>query len=327
MRPARLEVAPDGSTVTLFSVGNATLHEWPEDLPWTYRFAELVERPLELGGGHLAVIGFGPQSELLPGALCVFDLDGDYEKPMWQGTIRDGPVPPVVDKEGDSLADFVPAKIWIHDIFRDLPGKEIVVAFEYTHSPCTIRIYDLRGELLYQRWHDGTLAYCYWMRDAEVLFFAGLNSEHDMDDRGYPGLPSSHARVLFGLKLELGSITSDFLSPEPGESRTAALWYRCLLPPPDAARLIWATCDPPRGGYHPGRTVETTLRIEEELAMRSGLGATVSWIIDERGRVVPESRVLGDNYQRYREQLPDPKSFYLGDLPPVVDGAKQESPP
>ncbi len=317
-RPWKLKLSEDGDEARLVAVNGAILNKWCAG-PGGLSFGCLLARPDELGGGHLAVLGFRRSASLFPGKLCGFDVDGDANEPVWESAIA-----PTADLPADRLEHgwdagrFGVGHGFVFDVFPERPGDEIVVEHACTHSDRMIRVYDQRGEVLYQVWHDGSLGCCYWMSEARLLVFAGLNSEvPEWDRRGHPDVRTPHAVVVFAIRPRIGVRESRWLRSSPTDDPNDPLnpaWYRCLLPPAARDFLSPSGLIRPETGF-PGRRVH--LLLDTPGSTNCGLAVD----IDETGQMVRGSLVVSDCYQADQRlpepTLPDPRTLYLGDLPPV----------
>ncbi len=268
------------------------------------RYAEVLSRPKEWGGGSLFVLGFDAQSSSpWSGCLCAFDPQRSLVEPLWQRRIEDADVLPELRTFRTAAGgEFCVNHAWNFDLFTERPGEEIVAFFRRGDlSQCAIRIYDLRGELLYQVWHDGTAYTCYWMADAGLLVFSGNAHWPFWDKHGALLGTRPFEFVVFALRPHLGFIGDsylDYLGLQPGDERLDPAWYLCLRPPEaiDLARGI-AVRPPPRQ-HDPGRSVAFDIR------MRSMVLGVVTGVIDEQGRELPVQRIISHGYTR-NQNLPD----------------------
>ncbi|MHC4427946.1 MAG: serine/threonine protein kinase [Planctomycetota bacterium] len=316
-----------GSEAHLLARSGRELHTWSRGEG--IRFARLVDRPKELGGRRLVLLGFNNwQRGSFPGALCAFDAQGDFENPLWERRIETVDVLPELRSfRGATGENFGVERAWLVDVFpnKECPEQsvdEIVVSsLHWMRSQIAIRIYDLRGELQYQVWHDGMVQSCYWMSDAGLLVFAGDCHWPYHDDYGNLLGEKVHDLVVFALRPEPGFIADrylDYLASEPGDERLDPAWYQRLRPDidPDNQRrkprpLALSRPDPPRD---PGRSVMVQVRPLEQLMI------AVQWVTNELGQEVPGSRIVGDSYKRNQNlpddaplkvDLPDPDDFKL----------------
>ncbi len=310
-RPDKITLTDDKSEAQLHAVSGRVLHQWNASPPGQIKLAELIKRPPEFGNGSIAVIGFyNAYNRRNANSLCAFDVNGNCDEAIWVGSISTADLPDRVRKAGGRASEFHVRLAWCEDVIDASPGKEIIaVHHRGAHSACDIRIYDTKGKTLYEVWHIGALECCYWMKDAGLLVFAGLNAEKSWSGRGFPELKSDYPQVLFALRPEFGKVSKDFVGFESPEDIDSLEWYKCLLPPEAGDFITGAVfLGPPIDGNNPGRFVHYTLMVEE------GMGATIGWTIDEFGQIVPGSCLPTDGYKRLKE-VPKPSEFRLG-LPP-----------
>ncbi len=329
-RPHRMWVSPDGREARLLSFIGGVLQAWDSDRPGGLRLAQLVDRPAEFGGGKLAVVAFTEH----PGDRCnsllrAFDVGHSLEDPVWEGRLDpDAPLPDPRNR-GYTPEQFCIQVAFVADIFPGNPGNEVVTVYNHhTFSQCIIRIYDLRGEVVYQIWHDAVLPNYYWMADARQLVFAGLNGQATWEERGYSGLYHPHPCVVFAIRPTLRFIATDFLKTESGNGPLSAAWYKCVFPPEaTSARALNFICSLQRPYLTPpDRSVTFYLTLREDTEI------TVGWSVDESGNKIPGTRVPSDNYNRNQElpdghpdKLLDPNAFELPPLPPIVSTAEEAS--
>ena len=294
------------------------LHTWETEAKDGIAFAELVERHPELGGRRLALIGYSNTSEnVFRGSMCAFHVDGDLETPVWTRQIADDQMPSGLVDEGYSSAEFGVRWADATDVFpdRDHLGSELIVVYQHSvYSPRSVCIYDLSGTLLYQIWHDGSLNSGYWMPTVRLLVFPGLNSEVRWPQRGEPDLDHAHPIVVFAVQPKLGHIVNTWTTTSPGGDPRTLAWYKCFLPA--ASADLFGALE--LRGRLPGDEAGPFIRFGAPLVRNPR--ASVNWLIDQTGAVVPESHVSSDKYKMLQEHgnAPDPDIFYLGELPPIV---------
>ena len=310
--PHHIELTPDGREARLMSVGNNILHTWKTKAERGIRFAQLVQRPSDLGGGKLALVGFNSNVEIeLAGALCAFSL-GDFERPIWSRRITNDDLLPQHVEDKYKTEGFGIACVDVQDVFPERPGLEVIT--NYQHAPgsaCAIRIYDLSGEVLYQIWHDGSVGGRYWMAESRLLFLCGLNSEVYWPQRGYPELRRAHPVVVFAVRPTLGHVGGRIVTSTPGGDMATLAFYKCLLP----ARAVDLIAEWPLHKPSAGEDASRFVRLG--LMLLNTPGAEVSWLIDETGLEVPNSRRVNDAWE-LEPNPPEPELFYLGELPPII---------
>jgi len=155
------------------------------------------------------------------------------------------------------------------------------------------------------------------MDGAGLLVFAALNGEALARERGAEDARFTHPRVLFAVRPVEGAIFDDYLATSPGAGGPRPEWYWALLPWNALPKEFDSTVSEPPSSFDPGRYV--TFNVELPIPENDSVG--VSWVVNEFGEPEPDSRVWNDRYEVNREKLslPDPRSFYLGPLPPILD--------
>jgi hypothetical protein len=316
--PGNVTLREDRHLAQLTSVSRMILREWRAEDPAVITFAGLVERPAQMGSGKLVVVGlndhFGTE---YPGPLCAFDAEQTSGGPLWYDEVKREDFPAA--RRDDQRVSFSVSDAWLFDVFPEAahPGKEIVVVYSCIWCDRLIRIYDLGGTVLYQVWLKGSLATCYWMRDAGLLVFAGLDGVGYWADRGYPELQEVRPFVLFAIKPAPWQTEARWLNYPEGHRDRDVAWYRCLFPPDKYSFVARLDLLPPEGAYDPGRFVQFNIRMK--LA-----GATVGLFVDESGQEVPGSRTPNDQYTINGSSLPDHQCFSLDDLPPITSRPARE---
>lgn len=345
-RPAQLDFPIDpyaaygphgeyGPQAHLLTASGRVLKTWAPKAG--LRFAELTERPNEFGGGQLVLLGCtNARTSLFPGSLCALDAAGGLTTPLWTRRVETEDIPPELRSfRGATGEQFTFHGGWLFDVFPERHGKEIVVWFaRWYYSQSVIRIYDLRGELLYQAWHDGTAYSCYWMPDAGLLAFAANCHWPHWDREGNLLGTRPYDLVVFALRPALGFIADnylDYLSAEPGDHRLDPAWYLRLRPDdaPDLMRRF--TLQVPFPPNDAGRSVALNLPVNPRI------GGIIA-VIDERGEELSDQRIVGQGYKRNQNlpddspdkiKVPDPAEFKLVPMTPadVTPGSAYEPRP
>ncbi|MEW6197828.1 MAG: serine/threonine-protein kinase [Planctomycetota bacterium] len=357
-RPARMvllkkagyEWSRSGYEARLESAWGRTLQTWSGPSPWSVKFARLVDRPRELGGGKIAVVLYQPDSiDYTPHELRFYDTRVSVRDPEWMAKLRDGDPLPDPHGRGYQAREFGAAFAAAVDVFPEHPGVEIIAGFvRLGYSQLVIRIYDLRGDVLYEIWHDGGASSCYWMQDAKQLVFTGANAEVEWENRGYPGLEIAHPWVVFAIRPRYRELVHALLRTQAGDSPCDPAWYKCLWPPEWAGRRS--------GGF---MFYDVTRPVEADPGRAVGVDVTwdgrggFSFEVDEHGEEIPGTRVISDEYRRAynaaRQQgsdqtdaasadrtsahsgpaatgPPDPALITLHDLPPILPSATRPAP-
>ncbi|MCH8165172.1 MAG: hypothetical protein IH889_06145 [Planctomycetes bacterium] len=117
--------------------------------------------------------------------------------------------------------------------------------------------------------------------------------------------------VVFAARPTLGHIGQEIVTTTSGGDMTTLAFYKCLLP----ARAVDLIA---KWHLHKSSTGEDGSRfVRLGLILLNTPGAQVSWLIDETGLEVPNSRRTNDAWE-LETNPPDPELFYLGDLPPII---------
>jgi serine/threonine protein kinase len=303
-RPHGLDIAKDGKEVRLVTVARDTLRTWSSD------DGVSGVGPIAGPDGKVVLIGHGQT----PGAhpLNAY-LMHRPQHPYWRMELTDDDLPDELIERGFRGVEFGIGWLAVHDVFAENPGDEFVAVFKhhmYTHA--LLRVLDATGHVLFQMWHDGHVFDTVWLSEPRLLIAAGLNGEAYWHQRGVSGGRHHHPHVVLAVRPVLGRIERDWLRTRPDEGEFAAVWYKCL--PADAEHKV-ASLSLRR--YHQEPTRLSRRHAEVTLTFRADPTRTLYWTINEDGAFVPGSLVVGDGYIRWREG-PDPMSFQLIDLPPIL---------
>jgi len=329
-RPAIMEFFIDadkdlggGWEARLLTDTGRVLRQWPRTAG--VRFAELVERPKSLGGGPLVLFGFTDFSDgHFPGKLCALDPARSLTMPLWQRGVETADVPPELRTLRSASGDqFRVVFGRLYDIFPEKdfpknPGPEIVVAFRRSvYSQSVIRIYDLRGQLLYQVWHDGVPTSCHWLSEVGLLVVGAYCDWPHYDIHGNLLGEDTKDFVAFALRPEPGFIANhflDYLACQPDDARLDPVWYLRLQPDSALHIVDRLTLGPPRPPDSPGRNVSFDVRL------RHPVGEFIIATIDEHGKEASTPRIVTGGYKHNRNlpkgspnkiDLPNPDAFEL----------------
>jgi hypothetical protein len=273
-----------------------------------------VERPDEFGGGRLEIVsmasGLGPG---LDGNLCAFCI-GALDEPEWVARISDEPPERNELLSGPLSGSYTIEVYYTRDVFPQSPGDEIICLYhDWTWSASVLRIYDLRGKVLFEAWHNGWLHSAEWFPALGVLVASGVNSDAMRYQRGEHG-GESYPLVVFAIKPELGK-TGRWITTPARSGGIDPLWYKCLLPSSATNPLHDPHLDISADPEHAG-----TIRAYCNGIINEVRTAVVGLDINTEGEVV--GRMVWDQYRQLRggseEAMPDPDELRLGDLPPIV---------
>ena len=135
-------------------------HTWPTDAEYGIADARLVLDSESCCDGELVVIGYSASYQnpsQCRGAMCGFDLGESFETPTWRARITEEDLTGLNSVRQLTAKEFGVAWIEVMDVFPDPDEsvQEIVAGYEHAlYSPRALRIYDLRGAVLYHAWQD-----------------------------------------------------------------------------------------------------------------------------------------------------------------------------
>jgi len=324
MRPYQIEMTADYREVRLVSVAGAIIHTWPSHVDGGIGYASMIEQAPALGGEHLVLIGYTADAKVEhAGSLCAFTLR-DLETPAWTARITPDDI-----RESPLPGSFTAGQFHIAcgrdaDVFPERPGREIIVIHkDGPYSPVALRIYDLKGELLYQIWHDGVLNPPYWMDAEQLLLVTGLGQEKLWPARGHPAV-NNPPIVAFAVKPRAGHLGRAWTGDSKDADTATLEWYKCVLPPAYSDTFGWANVRPPHAGEDASRYLRFNVGLREDDS------AAVSWLMTGGGNLVPGSEVPADSYKRHQKQgrapaprhqkqgrAPAPELVKLGELLPA----------
>ncbi len=313
--PHSITKVDDLNEYRLLSVGDTIMHSWSSANPHI-GFARLMNRPSEFGGGRIAVIGYGPDSEDgQGGGVCAYDVGrGEYTNPLWTNQAKNESIPKYLKEMGRTEEKFGAQEVFIHDIFPEVPGKEILAVFAAQSQRC-VRIIDLSGKTRYQVWYDGVIDSSLWMEKPGLLILSGESSVEYLQKRGFPNSKAPYPDVVFAIKPRLDFITKEFISEIPGEIETSPVWFRFVMYPFDQVMTTASSlrCDL---SHQTGNAIGYSLKVIANKWPTAGMG----WLIDVNGNEIPNTRWECD-YYRTDSSLPNPSRFYLSDtLESVEEG-------
>jgi len=315
----------NGFEARLLSRSGTTLWAWRPDNGNEISYARLIERPPAYGGDQVALISYtGPRDGDLRNTLCAYDVAAPRD-PVWTRRLTDAELlPELRDQRGLSSAAFGFRVLACEDIFPEeqSPGLEIVTCIAGSPASASLlRIYDTRGEVLYQIWQDGGVGLCRWLKGAGLLVFLGLNGVVPWDRRDVlENLPTrgDHPRVVFAIRPKLGFITDECLRETPRRGAEAdprhPEWYLCFWPPNYAEMIVNVHADGPAERIFEANVAGDD-RVEVSLQVDDVSGRLISWTLDAAGQEVPARRLHGGNWVSFEDQR---EMFDLRPLPPIV---------
>ncbi|MFN0058607.1 MAG: serine/threonine-protein kinase [Planctomycetota bacterium] len=232
-------------------------------------------------------------------------------------------------------ASFGVACAYLADVFTELPGEEVVVAFQHSNTTHTmLAIFDAAWEQRYAVWIDADIdAFC-WMPGAGQLVCVGANGSHTFQERGIqPTDVRTHPNVVFALRPVRDFVRNQYVEQEqaapkgtPPELRPAWYW---MLP-------HWTTFSAIRLGPPLDRSGDGAVRLEVGVRNASGDAMySVSWVLDDRGAggdhpIFPDlyAQFLSGKRTGFENQIvPPPEHWVLRDLPsPIAARATASAP-
>lgn len=286
-------------------------------IPFTH--ARLVDRPDELGGGRLMLLGFHQDNDpTFSRALVAIDVDQDLDTPTWARRIESGesiphPRTPEINRQNQPGA-FGVSFGYVADIFPESPGEEIVAVYQHsTFSQCILRIYDLQGDIVYEVWHDGNISSAYWMKNAGRLVLAGQSGLwtsrelHLCESGDDDSWCNEHPAVIMAIRPEFQRLLRDsYMSASPGPDKWAPEWYLTFLPANVGVNVTALTAGDADRSVGVGVVV-----------LPAGQGGFIL-NLDTTGREIEGSRQRDNAYLSNQDRLPDVNEFKLVPFAEVV---------
>lgn len=275
-RPQSLELDDRRRRAVVTSAVGVPVHTWDTELDEGVVFAGKATGIVN--GRHSRALVLGLDAAVSVGGLpdiSVFEW-GHFDRPAWNSRTAPLPSPP-------GLNETRPWRLacgTIADVFPSLPGDEIIAVHSASGGSATgVRIYDLSGRVLFERWHDGFLSAVRWMPSSAVLVLAGVNSERRLSDIGVHGTQSPYLQVVMGIEPHVDEPRDWIQTPlsSPGSGRPAK-WYYLFWPPGLADRFDRIRLGAPFDAGDPGVLVTARL---------GGTRGDIIWTINPDGTVGP----------------------------------------
>jgi len=279
--------------------------------------ADLAEASDSRDGRKLALIAHSAMKEgALAGKLCAFDVDGDRHQPVWTKGIELRQLPSDVAAAGTAQLDFGVHSIDMFDIFPESDGtrREIVAIFSHSGSRRALRIYDLQGELLYQVWHRGPIAFVRWLPAARLLVCIGsVAAEHS-------AAHDARFHVIFALMPARELMSNDYVSIRSDDPALRPIWYRYFSPVQTEAFVY----DVRFSEASPGSLEKASnVAVSIDISRAGGYAAagpehprpSFQLTINAKGQIVPGSEIRTNEYTRIATTQPLP-TFDLVSSPP-----------
>jgi len=230
--PSHIVLDENALIARLYSVGENVLDVWKHVCG-----AELVERPPEFGGGQVALITYMHDIQAqYPDHLCLYDVGKkDQSEPIilplpqtrehWlEQWLTQMDTPEEMDQYSSKHTQTA-------DIFPDLPGEEFITV--HTHIPefpTAIRIYDLQGNILYERWHKGQLSSLKWNPATRQIICSGLRNDKfpEYQDVNLPLM--NNVRILFAFQPDRNHEYGSTILNSEQELNEGVVWYLYMSP-------------------------------------------------------------------------------------------------
>jgi len=316
-RPHHVNQTDDQRVARLVSFNDRNLREWAAVEPKGIRFAHLARVPDVLGGGQLAIIGCRTHLETGEGSgLWAYEPGRDGKRVRWDDGLRANDLQAASVLLGPLRGEPLLYNAYCWDIFPDQPGDEIVAISTFADWGQTcVRVLNLQGKLLYRFWHDGAVDNCYWMAEPGLLVCLACDGLATWEQRHHPEVEYLYPIVLFAMPPTPGQVGSSWVNPEKDPpAPDAPLWYRCLRPPKASDHFTTRELLPPAPGLDPRRFVRLALHRAAEPSYSVGLH------ISDKGAVVPPPYLTdGDRRTLGAGSAPDPRDYFLGELPAKTD--------
>jgi tRNA A-37 threonylcarbamoyl transferase component Bud32 len=313
-QPYRVDIATDGREAYLLSPGGRTLHTWTTVA--TFSFADLVPRPREFGGGKVVLLGHKGFPDSAPAdRLCAFDADGDLDTPIWSGVLESDDLPLTLRRSGIRPDGFQVHHAAVYDVFPDAPGLEIVASYVNAESHCAVRVYDLRGEVLFQVWHHGGIRASLWLAPSSTLILAGLNAEAFWSRRGLPDHEDGlHPEVLVAIRPQFGHRLTDWIRTGDQWGSFSPEWYQALLPTDQGNTLAINELRLTRA-----QDLDDTV-FDVSIGLRRNKDVALTVRFTESGEETGQ-RLLSNQYEAalMSGTVPPVEAIRFGNLAPIVD--------
>lgn len=229
IRPDRVLIDAPRDRATLRSRAGHHLDEWELSQRSDFQnlaFASMVTRSPELGGDSIVLIA---RSIEAPNDIAAFTL-AHLHTPAW--TTRAAELQFPAGETGHPEATMIPVFAQIDDYIPDSPGPELLVVHELNNfSAAVVRVFDLRGKVRYQVWHDGAINGAVWLPKAKTVVVAALSSECSWSDRGVTSsVPKRYPSTVMALKVLDGHLGTEWVVRRGARTDDTLLWYKWLGP-------------------------------------------------------------------------------------------------
>lgn len=319
-KPASLAMTSDGRGVTLSNHKGEVILSWEsrEDNGFLSAFdVESIE-----GSTHERLGIIATQSDTkpqLPLGLVAFHFYSPHSI-LWSRQVLQEHIPTNLPRRRDYewLAEQLGIKkAKAFDVFPQVPGMEIVAIFQHETTLSTIHVYDTKGTLLWQFWHDGNIADVHYLSEPDLLVCQAVNGAVDVLRRGVKEASYFHPNVLFAVRPDLGNTKPTWVNTVDHVGGIEPAWYRALqsLPTTNAVRSIHL--DYPNPGHDRSVVFDVLISLQTPVS-----DARFSMVMNGNGLEASHPRSLNDPYRRalseYRS-TPRDTELWWGNLPPIVN--------
>ncbi|MFO0838030.1 MAG: serine/threonine-protein kinase [Phycisphaerae bacterium] len=299
------------------------------ELERTFIFARILEPWRPTNPRRPLLVGVRNQVPGFQRGLNVFDADAlqNLSSPQHVLRVDTDYLPPILRQRTDhrfGADSFGVSAAMVADVFEDVPGQEIVVAFQ--HGACTqtmIAVFDLDWRQRYCVWVDAQISDLYWMPSGRELVLLGCNGLYFMNERDLRFQTAlNHPLVVFAITPELDFRRAEYVAQEESDrassdARLHPRWYWML---PDNLGLSDVALRAPVD-RNPEQYVEVEVA---SVATAAGTPVSASWILDEAGNRHDHS-IFADGYKLGHSgarpepngiEIPGEDQWKLQELPP-----------
>lgn len=315
-QPQLAAMGPGRRYASVYSAGGRIMRTWTVPEAGNISGIEMADGVGEYTGDKLVVIGFRPDPRTPhPGALVAYNANRSLDEPIWSIRISNSDLPQRIIEAGHIAQQFGIQSMFAANVFDDVPGDELIVVHGHMLSSWRcLRIYELtEGALLFQLWHDGSIARPQWLAAHELIVTAGDNKEVDWTKRGVD--LDAYPIVCFAIQPILDHIETDCFRTTPPFDSPCIRWYKALMPPDAAAVAVSAVVSRPFETEDASDFIRYSIHDQTEIRDRS-----ISWLVRFDGTFLANSAEMDEDYRLAFEQgrMPDQRQFHLAPLPPVL---------
>jgi hypothetical protein len=234
-------VVTDGGSVRLLSRIGDVLHEWNGTRAADVIIAEQIEaHPLITGRALLLGLNNCEDHPDLDGRLALISF-ANADEPVWTTRLQDRMLNlPGMEERAQGDAMYVQCAM-LADVFPTQKGVEILaVHLSRTGYWSLIRVYTIRGDILFEAWHEGYVLDVHWLAEPRLIVAAGVNNFIPWTD---PNIDSpqaqAHVQVVFALDPD-DTYRGRWASYYSDDTHRGAVWYRRLAPVDVSRDMVFA---------------------------------------------------------------------------------------